>query len=117
MVFHPGSDAAEDVFRDVLFEEGHASSLTDGVGEEASDRGAERGDSDEEEEVGVGGGEDDEEDVGDAGDGEWNEGAVDCRDGEQADDAEVSEEVDEAVMGGVMGWSRGGLQGEERGRG
>ena len=65
----------------------------------------------------MGGGEEDEEDVGDAGDGEGDEGAIDCGDGEQADDAEVAKEVDEAVMGGVVGWSRGGLQGEECGRG
>ena len=117
MVFHPGGDTAKDVFGDVLFEEGHASRLSDGVGEEASDRGAKGSDGDEEENVGVGGGEDDEEDVGDAGDGERDEGAIDCGDGEQADDAEVAEEVDEAVMGGVVGWSRGGLQGEECGRG
>lgn len=115
MVFHPFGDAAEDAFRDVLFKEGHATGLTDGVGEEASDGRAEGGDGDEEEDVGVRGGEDDEEDVGYAGDGEGDEGAVDCRDGKQADDAEVAEEVDEAVVG-VCGWSCGSLDGQECGQ-
>ena len=114
MVFHPGGDAAENSFGDVLLEEGHAAGLADGVGEEASDGGAERGDGDEEEDVGFGGGEDDEEYVGDAGDGEGDEGAVDCRDGEQADEAEVAEEVDEAVVGGMRGGR--GLDGQECGR-
>ena len=113
MVFHPISDAAEDALGDVLCEEGHASGLTYGVGEKASDGRAEGGDGYEEEEVGVGGGEEDQEDVGDAGEGERDEGAVDCGDGEQADEAEVAEEVDEAVVG----WGRGGLEDEERGRG
>ena len=114
VVFHPVGHAAEDALRDVLSEEGHAAGLTDGVGEEASDGRAEGGDGDEEEDVGVGGGEDDEEDVGDAGDGEGDERAVDCRDGEQADEAEVAEEVDEAVMGGgrVGSGGRGSLEGE-----
>jgi hypothetical protein len=116
VVFHPVGDAAEDVFGDVFFKEGHAAGLTDGVGKEASNGGAEGGDGDEEEGVGVSGGEDDEEYVGDAGDGEGDEGAVDCGDGEQADDAEVAEEVDEAVVRCVMGGSGGGLDGEERGR-
>ena len=113
VVFHPFGDAAEDAFGNVLFEEGHAAGLADCVGEEASNGGAESGDGDEEKDVGVGGGEDDEEYVGDAGDGEGDERAVDCGDGEQADEAEVAEEVDEAVVGGV----RGGccLEGEERG--
>ena len=112
MVFHPISDAAEDALGDVLCEEGHASGLTYGVGEKASDGRAEGGDGNEEEEVGVRGGEEDDEDVGDAGERKRDEGAIDCRDGEQADEAEVAEEVDEAVMG----WGRGGLEGEECGR-
>jgi len=113
VVCHPVGHAAEDSLGDVLLEEGHTAGLTDGVGEESSDGRAQGGDGDQEKDVGVGGGEDDEEYVGDAGDGEGDERAVDCGDGEQADEAEVAEEVDEAVVGGV----RGGccLEGEERG--
>jgi len=114
VVFHPGGDAAEDAFGDVFFEEGHAAGLADGVGEEASNGRAEGGEGDEEKDVGVGGGVDDEHDVGDAGDGEGDEGAVDCGDREQADEAEVAEEVDEAVVG-VGSGGRCVLEEEKRG--
>jgi hypothetical protein len=110
--FHPGGDAGEDAGGDVLFEEGHASGLTGGVGEASSDGGAEGGDGDEEDGVGVAGGVEDEHDVGDAGDGERDEGAVDDGDEEEADEAEVEEEVHEGVMDGVRGRSRG-LEREE----
>jgi hypothetical protein len=98
VLFHPGGDAGEDALGDVLLEEGHASGLAGGVGDEASDGGAGGGDGDEEEGVGVAGGVEDEHDVSDAGDGEGNEGAVDDGNEEEADEAEVQEEVHEAVM-------------------
>jgi hypothetical protein len=113
--FHPGGDAGEDGGGDVLFQEGHASGLTGGVGEEASDGRAEGGDGDEEDGVGVGGGVEDEHDVGDAGEGEGDEGAVDDGDEEEADEAEVQEEVHEAVMRGVGRGLRGGGEREESG--
>ena len=53
-------DAFEDAGRGALFDEGHAAGLADLVGEPAAERGADGGDGDEEEGVGVAGGEEDE---------------------------------------------------------
>ena len=77
VLLHPGGDALEDAGGDMLFEEGHATGLAGGVGEEASEGGAGGGDGDEQDGVGVAGGVEDDHDVGDAGDGEGDEGAVD----------------------------------------
>jgi len=101
VLFHPGGDAREDAGGDVFFEEGHATGLTGCVGEAASDGGAEGGDGDEQDGVGVAGGVEDQHDVGYAGDGERDEGAVDDGDEEEADEAEVEEEMHDAVMRGV----------------
>jgi hypothetical protein len=108
VLFHPDGDAFEDARGDVFLEEGHASGLTGGVGEEAADGGAEGRDGDEEDGVGVGGGVEDEHDVGYAGDGEGDEGAIDYGDEEEADEAEPEEEVDEGIVMRVLG-----LRGEE----
>jgi hypothetical protein len=115
VVLHPVGDASEDGFGDVFFEEGHAAGLTDSVREETAESGADGGEGDEEEDVGVGGGEDDEEDVGDAGDGEGDEGAVDRGDGQDADEAEMAEEVNEAAVGvlGLRGEGEDGGEGLE----
>jgi hypothetical protein len=98
VVLHPLGDAGEDVGRDVFFQELHASGVTGGVGEEASDRRTDGGDGDEQDGVGVAGGIENEHDVGDARDGERDEGAVDDGDEEEADEAEVEEEVHEAML-------------------
>ena len=114
-MLHPVGDPGEDALGDVLFQESKAACLADGVGEEAAECGADGGQGDEQEDVGVGGGEDDEQDVGDAGDGEWDEGAIDCRDGKQADEADVAHEVHEAAVGmGVRVRGGDGLEDERR---
>lgn len=107
VLFHPGGDAGEDALGDVLLEEGQAASLTDCVGDEAADGGAEGGDGDEQDGVGVRGGVDDQHDVGDPGDGERDKGAVDAGDQEEADETEVDEEVHEGVVGWVVSCSEG----------
>lgn len=114
VALHPGGDAADGALGDVLLEEGHAAGGACGVGDEASDGGAEGGDDDEEDGVGVGGGVDDDEDVGDAGDGEGDEGAVDDGDEEETDEAEAREEMQGAVVGGVMRGLRSRSGGGER---
>ena len=117
-MLHPAGDAGEDGFGDVLFKKRKAAGLTDGVREEAAERGADCGERDQEEDVGVGGGEDDEEDVGDAGDGKWDEGAVDRRDGQKADETHVAHKVHEAAVGvlsmGVRARGGDGLEDERR---
>ncbi len=77
VVFHPAGDGLEEAFGDVLFKEGHAPGAASGVGEIASDGGAQRGEADEKEEVRLAGGVQDDHDVGDAGDGQRYERAVD----------------------------------------
>ena len=114
VVLHPLGDAGEDAGGDVLFEELHATGLTGGVGKQASEGGADGGDDDEEDGVGVAGGVEDEHDVGDAGDGERDEGAIDDGDEEEADEAEVEEEEHDDV-GGLRGGRAEGGEGREGG--
>ncbi len=99
-----------------FLQEGHAACLTDGVGEESSDGGAEGGEGDEEEDVGVGGAAKTMRRMSvTPGIGRGDEGAVNCGDGKQADEAEVAEELKDAVVHGVCLSSGGrGLDGEER---
>jgi len=101
VLLHPGADALEDAWRDVFFEEGHATGLADLVAEVAAERGACGGEQDEEDGVRLLGGEEDDHDVGEARDGQRDKGRVDDGDQEDAEDAEGDEQVDE-LRGVVM---------------
>jgi hypothetical protein len=99
--FHPATDCFEYAGRGAFFNEGHTAGLADAPGEPTSESGAGGGDRDQEDGVLVLGGEQDKHDVGDAGDGERHERGIDDGDEEEADDAEVQQQVHEmtAVLG------------------
>jgi hypothetical protein len=99
VIFHPVADAFKDTRRNVFFQEGHAAALADLIAEVSAERGACRGEQDEQDPAVMLGGENDDHDVGDARQGQRDEGAVDDGDEEDAEDAEAEEKVEEGVTG------------------